>query len=403
MIRDTAPFLALVREYPSFYLYDESVLLSQARRLQRDLEGAELLYSIKCNPAPAVLRSLFAQGLGADAASLGEVKLAAALGLPPELIYYSAPGKSEADLAAALPLSMIVADSLGEADRIQAMAAGQGLTVSIGLRINPDYALGGGEGGPSKFGVDQDQALEALAQSSRWPNLKVAGLHIHLRSQELRSAVLSDYYQAMAELALRFQEVLGRELDFLNVGSGLGIPYAPEDRALNTTALWEPVRALKARLPHTRLLVETGRYVAGPSGVYVTRVMDKKVSHGTTFVILHSTLNGFLRPSLARLVEGYSAAPAPCEPLFTCTDSFRVLSLNGSAQTERVTLVGSLCTAADVVARDVLLPRLEVGDAVAITHAGSYAAVLSPVQFSSQIPPAQLFLTGDGKVLDATL
>lgn len=393
----------LSQTYPSFYFYDEATLVKQAERLRRDLSGAELLYSVKCNPAPAVLRTLFSLGFGSDAASLGEVRLSARLGRKPHEIYYSAPGKSGDDLITALPLATIVADSLGEMDRIQTIAEAAGRTVSIGLRVNPDYAFGGGRGLPSKFGVDEAQALEALSQSGRWPNVQVVGLHVHLRSQELRSQTLSAYYEALVAMALRFQQALGRELEFLNLGSGLGIPYAPADPELDTAELGRSLQTLKAQLPHTRLLLETGRYAAGPAGVYVTRVMDKKVSQGKTFVILNATLNGFLRPSLARLVEGYSAAPAPCEPLFTCTDPFRIEALSGAAETETVTLVGSLCTAADVVARDVTLPRLEAGDAVALTHAGSYAATLSPTLFSSQVPPAQLFLTADGQVLDATL
>ncbi len=398
---------ALLRElsqtYPSFYLYDEATLAQRSDKLRRDLPAAELLYSVKCNPAPAVLRTLFAHGLGSDAASLGEVECSARLGLKPHQIYYSTPGKSQADLAAALPLSTLVADSLGELDRIQAIAAGLGKPVAVGLRVNPDYSFGGGKGSPSKFGVDEEQALEALAQKGRWPNVTVVGLHVHLRSQELHAPTLAAYYEALVAMALRFQSVLGRELEFLNLGSGLGIPYAPEDGELDTAALGATLGALKAKLPRTRLLLETGRYAAGPSGVYVTQVMDKKVSQGKTFVILNATLNGFLRPSLAQLVKGYSANPAPCEPLFTCTDPFRILALTDAGETETVTLVGSLCTAADVVAKDVNLPRLEVGDAVALTHAGSYAATLSPVLFSSQVPPAQLFLTREGQVLDATL
>lgn len=394
---------ALAQEYASFYLYEETTLSQRAGRLRRDLPGAELLYSVKCNPAPAVLRTLFARGFEADAASLEEVKLAARLGLAPHEIYYSAPGKSQADLAAALALSTVVADSLGEVDRIQAIAKRMDKRVSIGLRLNPDYSFGGGEGAPSKFGVDELQALEALAQEGRWPNVRVVGLHVHLRSQELHAPVLCEYYEALLALALRFQTLLGRSLDFLNLGSGLGIPYAPEDAELDTAALGETLQALKTRLPQTRLLLETGRYVVGPSGVYVTRVMDKKVSRGETFVILNATLNGFLRPCLARMAEGYSPHPAPCEPLFTCTEPFRLLALSAAAETETVTLVGSLCTAADVIARDVTLPRLEVGDAVALTHAGSYGATLSPTLFSSQVPPAQLFLTQEGQVEDATL
>ena len=140
-------------------------------------------------------------------------------------------------------------------------------------------------------------------------------------------------------------------------------------------------------------MIEVGRYAVGKSGIYVTKVMDRKVSCGKTYLILKNTLNGFIRPSLARLVCIYGGAAAPCEPLFTSEDAFEIRTLKeDGAEKETVTLVGNLCTAADVAAENVTMPRLDVGDVVIFTNAGNYGAVLSPAQFSSQARPAAGFL-----------
>ncbi len=121
---------------------------------------------------------------------------------------------------------------------------------------------------------------------------------------------------------------------------------------------------------------------------------------GKNFIILNNTLNGFIRPSLAQLIASYSSDENPrgCEPLFSGKDAYDFIALNDESEQEMVTLVGNLCTSADVIAKDIFMPRLKCGDVVVITNAGSYAAVLSPMQFSSQTPPAQLFLDTAGNV-----
>ena len=146
--------MELLRDYDSFYLYDEEVIREHTRRLKKDLPGVEFLYSIKCNPHRLAVRSVFEEGFGADAASLGEVLLAREQGLEAENIYYSAPGKTEKDISAALGRCVLIADSISEVERIQKTAAAAGVTAKIGVRLNPGFGFGGGEGGSSKLGID---------------------------------------------------------------------------------------------------------------------------------------------------------------------------------------------------------------------------------------------------------
>lgn len=274
----------------------------------------------------------------------------------------------------------------------------------IGLRINPAFTFDGEGGAPSKFGIDEDQAREFLRQNG-CKNVQVTGIHVHLKSQELDAKVLSAYYQRIFALAETFEDLCGG-LDYINMGSGMGIPYTAADKPLDLDALSaavkEEVAKYQRKHPRARVLIEVGRYVTCESGVYVTTVLDRKVSHGKTYLILKNTLNGFLRPSLAQLIARYApeGSPPGSEPLFTAKDAFACLTLKeGQAAEETVTLVGNLCTAADIVAENIALPHLDCGDAIVITNAGSYGAVLSPMQFSTQPQPKAFFLTRTGELL----
>ncbi len=398
-----AVILEQAQVFNSFYVYDEAVILANMAALSGNFAGVEFLYSLKTNPHSNVLNTVLGGGFGGDAASLNEVKMCVANGVPKAKIQYSAPGKSMYDIEEAIEVSTLVADSLGEVLRINEVAKSKGLVAEIGVRINPNFTFYGDEGMAAKFGIDEEQAVAAVGEWLALSNVKIVGLHVHSKSQELDGGVLLGYYEKMFKLAEKFQGLFGYELEFLNMGSGIGINYEVADAPLDLVELGAKVGAMVAdfgvKFPKMQVYIETGRYVVGKSGVYCTKVLDKKVSHGKTFVILANTLNGFVRPSLGKMVTSYKADAIPCEPLYTSATAFQFVALVENDQFEVVNLVGNLCTGADIIASDVQLPTLEVGDVVVMSNAGSYAAVLSPMQFSSQIPPAQLFLTVGGEVL----
>lgn len=399
--------LEQAKDYDSFYLYDENTILEYTHRLKASFPGIEFLYSLKTNPHPNILSSIFAQDFGADAASLGEVLLSVQHHVPADKILYSTPGKSLKDIKAALGICTIIADSVDEIERIQAIAQQQGVVAEIGIRINPNFSFdGGSQGVAAKFGIDEPQVYEHLAYWQTLPNIKIVGLHAHLRSQELNTATLENYYINIFALAVAFQKTLGQPLKFLNLGSGIGIPYELTDKQVDLAALSATADKLQTKfateLLGCRIFIETGRYAVGKSGVYVTKVLDRKQSYGKTFIILSNTLNGFIRPSMSQFVQLYTQSDCPPsgEPLFTSKNAFEFIPLTQSSEQETVTLAGNLCTAIDVIAKDITMPKLQCNDLLVITNAGSYAAVISPMQFSSQTPPAQLFLTRDGRVIN---
>ena len=394
---------AQLNTHDSFYLYEEAGIRAAARRLQSALSGARLLYSMKCNPAGRVLDTVFKEGFGADAASVGEVGLAEAHGVPAGQIYFSAPARTEADLRRAYGRCVLIADSLREVELIARIAAEKGETAEIGLRLNPDFTFAADHGVPGKFGVDEETFFAECGRLATLPGVKIVGIHVHAKSQELSAAVLSGYYRNLFRLVGRVTEKL--PLRFANFGSGLGIPFAPGEAPLALEELGEAFRAMLAECrkawPALEILIESGRYVVGKSGTYVTKVLEKKCSRGKTFLLLHDTLNGFARPAVGEMVRGFTDAPFPCEPVFTHVDAQELIPLTGETALETVTLAGNLCTSADIIARDVRLPRMEVGDGLAMTNAGCYAAVMTPMQFAAMTPPAQLFLEAGGKITDA--
>lgn len=202
------------------YVYRESIIVDSVGTLHRSFPDIHFLYSIKCNNNPYVLRCVFEQGLGADAASAREVILANECGVDKNDIYFSAPGKTRSDIENTVDKSIIVADSLHEITLIDELARQRGVVVDIGMRINPDFSFNSNEGLPSKFGIDEDKAIEFIRNGST-PNIKVTGIHVHLKSQELNPHVLANYYEHMLQLADKFESYCGR-LEFINMGSGMG-------------------------------------------------------------------------------------------------------------------------------------------------------------------------------------
>ncbi len=328
--------LEQAKQHDSFYLYEEAIIRKNTEQLKTDFPGVTFLYSVKCNPYPEVLRCVLNQGFGVDAASLAECVMGQKAGLGKDMVIFSAPGKTMADIRGGLGISTLVADSAAEVERIQEAAAEQGVVAEIGLRVNPDFTYTADTG----------------------------------------------------------------------VGSGMGIPFCETDKPFDTTALGAETQRLMAefqeKLPETRFYIETGRYAVGTAGTYVAKVVDKKVTHGKNFVLLSATLNGFARPSMVAMLEHFmgNGPIAAWEPIYTGDHSFQMIPLVETAERETVTVTGNLCTGTDLVLSDADMPKMEVGDTVVFPNAGSYAAVISPMQFASQPKPAQLFLRVDGTVVN---
>lgn len=400
--------LTTAREHAPCYLYSLETLTRQATLLHNAFPGFDLLFSVKANPFPPVLRALARLGVGADAASPREVTLAAECGMAQRDIYFSAAGKSRRALEAAWDHCHLIADSLGEVARIGALAAERGERKSIGIRVNPTFDMDGHAGTTSKFGIDEED-LPALRTLLTTVPVTVCGIHVHLRSQNLGADTLIQYYNNCFALALRVRDALDCRIEYINFGGGVGIVYnaafqTPLDME-RVSAAAQQIAAENARTLHARLLVESGRFLTAQCGTYCLPVVDKKVSRSRTYVIVENCLNGFQKPALAAMLRsaaGPEGALAPQEPLFTGESSFpiTVYPAAEATETETVDIVGNLCCGTDVLCRDFTGPAVQVGDLVTVGNTGAYARTLSPLLFSSHEAPKELLVDAAGNVVE---
>lgn len=378
------------------YLYEEDLIKEHCHALLAAMPEVEFLYSVKTNPFMPVLKTIAAQGFGADAASANEVLLAEQSGIPSDRIYYSAPGKTLQDIQKVWGKCTIIADSPSELDRLEQCAAVNNERIAVGVRVNPDFSMNGDSAVSSKFGIDEEQLITA---DLRFPHLKIIGIHVHLSSQILDADILCEYYRNCYMLAERMSGLNGVEIQFINFGSGIGTVYdSTTEKPLALEKVGQAMQALKVKNHdglQAKFILETGRYVICNAGTYYTRIVDRKVSCGKTYLVVQNAMNGFLRPAIAELLrQNVGKFPeSGQEPLYTSGSQSEFCIVGRAENCETVDIVGNLCTALDVMARDIPLPHAEIGDILAVSNAGSYGCTLTPLLFSSQEQPKEILWT----------
>jgi diaminopimelate decarboxylase len=377
------------------FIYDRVVLDRKYDALRSALpERFAIYYSIKANPASAVVRHFLSRGCGIEIASAGEFQKALDAGCAPERILFAGPGKSEAELELVLSrgIGEIHMESLTEAKRIAAICRRLGCSARVAIRINPAAEAEGGAmrmgGRPAPFGMDEEILDQVLDTVLAEPQLELCGVHLFAGTQILDSAVLQNQYRHGLELARRVVKRLGRPLRTLDFGGGLGIPYFSHEQELNLKCLQMELFTLFQSVERdpafegTQFLVEPGRFLTGEAGVYVTRIRDIKTSRGKKFLIVDGGLNHHLAASgnLGQTIKrNYPIA--------------LVNKLKAPAG-DAVDIVGPLCTPLDTLARGVFLPNAEIDDLVGIFQSGAYGRSASPLGFLSHPLPAEIWVDG---------
>jgi len=388
------PVIQLAATYGTpIFIYDRAVFDCKYDALRKALpERFSIYYSMKANPASAVVKHFLSRGCGIEIASVGEFRKALAAGCPAGKILFAGPGKSEAELELVLSegIGEIHMESLTEAKRIAVICRRLGRRAQVAIRINPAGEAEGGAmrmgGRPAPFGMDEETLDEVLDTVLALPELDLGGIHLFTGTQILDAATLQNQYRHGLELARRVVKRLGRPLRTLDFGGGLGIPYFAHEQELDLDCLRSGLVTLFGDVEHdpcfegTQFLVEPGRFLAAEAGVYLTRISDVKLSRGKKFLIVDGGMNHHLAASgnLGQTIKrNYPMA--------------LVNKLTAPAG-ESVDVVGPLCTPLDTLARGIVLPHAEIGDLVGIFQSGAYGRSASPVGFLSHPLPDEIWV-----------
>jgi len=372
-----------------FYAYDRGLLRQRVAQLRAALPPAiKLHYAMKANPMPAVVGLMAGLVDGIDVASAGELKVALDAGADPAEVSFAGPGKRDIELRQAVASGVLVnVESLRELPVLGAASRQLGLPARVAVRVNPDFELKGSGmkmgGGPKQFGIDVEQLPEVFARIAA-EGLQFEGFHLFAGSQNLRAESICEAQLKSYELALRLAAQAPAPVRFLNLGGGFGIPYFPGERPLDLAPIGDNLAALCERaardLPAAGLVIELGRYFVGEAGVYVTRIVDRKVSRGQVFLVTDGGLNHHLSAS-----GNFGQVVRKNYPV-------TIGNRAGAASREVASVVGPLCTPLDLLADRMDLPVADVGDLVVVYQSGAYGASASPQAFLGHPPCVEVLV-----------
>ena len=372
-----------------FYAYDRSAIDARVAELRRAFPPAvRLHYAMKANPMPAVVAHMATRVDGLDVASAGELAVALAAGADRREISFAGPAKTEDELAKAVEAGILVnVESFREIRLLDTIATHVGRPARIAVRVNPDFELKSSGmkmgGGPKQFGIDAEEVPRALAEIGRL-GLAFEGFHLFSGSQNLRADSICEAQTKSLELAARLATHAPSAVKSVNLGGGFGIPYFPGEMPLDLSPigahLADIVHQAASRLPVAELIIELGRYLIGEAGLYVCRVIDRKVSRGQVFLVTDGGLHHHLAASgnFGQVIR----------------KNYPVVIGNRVQGTRReiASVVGPLCTPLDLLADRMELGEAQEGDLVVVFQSGAYGATASPSAFLSHPPVAELLL-----------
>ena len=372
-----------------FYAYDRNLITQRVELLRRHLPaGVHLHYAMKANPMPEGVRHLAARVNGLDIASAGELKVALASGMDPSEISFAGPGKTDAELSDAVAAKIVVnLESEREMERIAAVGARLRARPRVAVRVNPDFELKSSGmkmgGGPKQFGVDAERVPEMLGRMASL-DLDFQGFHIFSGSQNLRADAIAEAQAKTIELAIRLAVDAPAPVRLLNIGGGFGIPYFPGERPLDIGAvganLARLLEGIERRLPQAKIVIELGRYLVGEAGIYVCRVIDRKVSRGHVFLVTDGGLHHHLAAS-----GNFGQVIRKNYPVIVGN------KVSGRSR-ERASVVGPLCTPLDLLADDMEMAKADVDDLIVVFQSGAYGLTASPTAFLSYPALAEVLL-----------
>ena len=373
-----------------FFAYEREMITQRVASVRSALPaGIQLSYAVKANPMPALLQHMSGLVDGFDVASGGELRHALDTRTPAARISFAGPGKTTAELAQAVAAGVTIElESATELTRVSQISESLGIQARVAIRVNPDFTVRGAGmrmgGGPQQFGIDAELVPAVLADLAA-AELDFQGFHVFAGSQNLRADSICEAQRRTVDLVIELAAGAPGPVRYLNLGGGFGIPYHERDRALDIAPIGANLAELMAtkvgpRLPAARVVIELGRYLVGEAGVYLTRVIDRKQSRGKTFLIVDGGMHHQL------------AASGNFGQVIRRNYPIAVASRMYEEPAETVTVVGCLCTPLDLLGTDVVLPRAQIGDLIAVFQAGAYGLTASPTAFLGHPGPAEILV-----------
>ncbi|MBX7457484.1 pyridoxal-dependent decarboxylase, exosortase A system-associated [Qipengyuania sp. 1NDH17] len=371
------------------FVYSKQMIAERVASLRAAMPARlKINYAIKANSFAPLLEHVAGLVDGLDIASGGELEMVQAASVGGDRVSFAGPGKRDEELEAAIAAGVTLnLESENEAQRALAIAERLGKAPRLAIRVNPDFELKGSGmkmgGGAKPFGVDAER-VPALMREIVDAGCEWRGLHIFTGSQALDADALIETQANTLDLAHRMVSEAGMSLPKLNMGGGFGIPYFSGDTPLDIekmgAALGDKLETLPDTLADAELFIELGRYIVGEAGVYLTRIIDRKESHGETYLVTDGGLHHQLAAS-----GNFGTVVRRNYPL-------AIASHFGAEPAEVASVVGCLCTPLDRLADKANLPRAEVGDIVAVFCAGAYGASASPSAFLGQGPAEEMLV-----------
>lgn len=360
------------------YAYSAKILRGRCRAMVRAFPATQIRYAMKANANPTLLRMIRAEGLGVDAVSRWEVRLAKELGFTRQEILYSGNNPDDAELDAVHREGvMLNLDALSSLRRYGAKFPNSPVSLRLNLEIGAGHHPHVVTAGPdSKFGLSVDELPEARAIARRC-GLRVTGLHQHIGSGVFE---LDLFLRAMEPLMALLPDFPA--LEFVDVGGGFGVPYRDDESPIDLDAWGQQVRARIGRAVADlgrplRLAIEPGRYIVCESGVLVTRVTTIKRTKDRCFVGVDSGMHHLIRPALYQSFHPIASWPRRDDA------------------PERCEVVGPICESGDVLAENRVIPAPREGDLVVVGNAGAYGYAMSS-HYNLRGRPAEVLLDGDG-------
>jgi len=375
---------------PPFFIYDASLIKKQFLKLKSSLpKNFSIFYSVKANPNINILKIFKKLGTGAEISSGGELSIVLKVGFLPKEIVFTGPGKTEEDLKYALTkkIRLIVVESRNEIDKIEKIARRLNIKQDLLIRINPsfsmqDTSLVAMTGGGQKFGIDEEQIFQVISRFKRFKNVNLLGIHSFPASNIFDEKLIIRNTEHLFKMVQTIESKFKIRLPVIDIGGGMAINYSTDSNKLfNIKILHRGLEALinKYKFKTRKILLESGRFLIGEAGEYITRVIDRKKSCGERFIIINGGKNHL---SMATLLG----------------TNHKVNVLNKkTASKEIVNLVGNLNTPTDFITRT-SLPKTKIGDWISIKKVGAYGLSAGMVLFSSHPYPEEYLLLGKRKL-----